>query len=117
MAGDDSKAFGAICGLYWEGSAWYATFGATCATQGEAALDKTCPVYACAREHGVEHCGVCEEFPCILLVHMAAQSGSGDQRIASAALRGELGDDLWVAWAREQRTWVAAYCPLRTAHR
>ncbi|HET6948448.1 MAG TPA: DUF3795 domain-containing protein [bacterium] len=107
----------AICGLYWEGSAWYATFGATCASQGDAGLVKICPVYTCAREHGVEHCGVCPEFPCILLVHMAAQTGHGDQRIASAALRGELGNDLWVAWAREQRTWVGAYCPLRSVNR
>lgn len=114
---DSPNDHAAICGLYWEGSAWYATFGATCASQGDAGLVKICPVYTCAREHGVEHCGVCPEFPCILLVHMAAQTGHGDQRIASAALRGELGNDLWVAWAREQRTWVGAYCPLRTVNR
>jgi hypothetical protein len=24
----------------------------------------SCETYACAKEHGVEHCGLCEEFPC-----------------------------------------------------
>ena len=24
----------------------------------------SCLTYACAKEHGVEHCGLCEEFPC-----------------------------------------------------
>jgi len=108
------KDFAAICGLYWEGSAWYEVLDATCATQGEADLGKICPVYTCAREHRVEHCGLCPEFPCILLVHMAAQAGGGDHRIASAALRAEIGDELWAVWARDQRTWVRAYCPLRT---
>jgi len=109
--------YAAICGLYWEGSAWYATLGATCAAQGEAHLAKVCPVYACARDSAVAHCGVCPEFPCILLVHMAAQTGGGDPRIASASLRRELGDELWAAWARQQRMWVGAYCPLRALNR
>lgn len=108
------KDLAAICGLYWEGSAWYEVMGATCATQGASDLGKICPVFACAREARVEHCGLCPEFPCILLVHMAAHGGGGDQRIASAALRAEVGDELWAGWARDRRTWVGAYCPLRT---
>jgi hypothetical protein len=23
-----------------------------------------CPIYGCVNKHGVDHCGVCEEFPC-----------------------------------------------------
>lgn len=107
--------FAAICGLYWEGSAWYEILEATCATQEEADLGKICPVYRCAKDHQVVHCGICSEFPCILLVHMAAQTGAGDMRIGSAARRAEVGDDLWAPWAREQRMWVKAYCPLKTA--
>lgn len=106
------KDFSAICGLYWEGSAWYEVVNATCATQGEADLGKICPVYSCAREHQVEHCGLCPEFPCILLVHMA--SLYNDDRIASAAMRANIGTELWASWAREQRLWMLAYCPLRT---
>ena len=112
FSGAVEKDFGAICGLYWKGSAWYEVLGATCATQGEANLGKLCPVYSCAREHHVEHCGLCPEFPCILLVHMA--SLHNDDRIASAAVRAEIGNELWASWAREQRLWTTAYCPLRT---
>ena len=28
-----------------------------------------CKLYACAREHDVEHCGLCNEFPCELFVN------------------------------------------------
>lgn len=106
--------FAGICGLYWEGSAWYDVLGATCGTQEDAQTGKICRVYVCAKEHRVEHCGLCQEFPCILLVHMAAQSGADDIRIFSAARRAELGDDVWSEWARDQKMWVNAYCPLRT---
>lgn len=106
------RDFGTICGLYWAGRAWYEVLPGSCATQVEADLGKTCPVYICAEDHHVEHCGLCPEFPCILLVHMA--SVRNDDRIASAALRADVGDDLWAAWAQDQRLWTTAYCPLRT---
>jgi len=114
----DAKAtpedFASICGIYWEGSAWYEALDATCETQEEAQLGKICPVYACAKRRGLVHCGQCDEFPCILLVHMAAQSGHDDIRTFSAGRRAELGDEIWSAWARDQKMWVGAYCPLRT---
>ena len=106
------KDFGAICGLHWKGSAWYEVLQGSCATQADAHLGKICPIYTCACDHQVEHCGLCPEFPCILLVHMA--SLYGDNRIASAAVRAEVGNDVWGAWAREQKLWASAYCPLRT---
>lgn len=80
---------------------------------GIAGMSKVCQVYRCAQEHGVDQCGLCDEFPCLLLVHFAAQSG--DERITSAAVRAQIGDELWAAWARQQRLWVDAFCPLRTA--
>jgi hypothetical protein len=102
-----------ICGLYWEHRAWYEALGATCETQGDAGLSKICPVYRCAKDHGVEQCGLCSEFPCLLLVHFAAQNG--DDRIISASVRAQVGDEVWAGWAQQQRLWVNAYCPLRTA--
>lgn len=108
--------FAAICGLYWEGSAWYEALDATCATQEEADFGKICRIYTCAREHNVAHCGLCPEFPCILLVHFAAQTGTEDLRIASAALRADVGDELWMEWAREQKPWINAFCPLLSAY-
>jgi hypothetical protein len=106
------KDFSAVCGLYWAGSAWYEVLPGSCVTQAEDHLGKVCPIYTCAQDHHVEHCGLCPEFPCILLVHMASQRN--DDRIASAALRAGIGDDLWAAWARAQGLWTTAYCPLRT---
>lgn len=108
------RDFAGICGIYWEGSAWYDVLPAECATQGEADLGKLCPVYACARDRGVSHCGVCPDFPCHLLVNLAAQGGGGDRRIESAARRAQMGDTAWADWARPQKLWLTASCPLRT---
>jgi len=105
--------FAGICGIYWEGSAWYDVLPAECATQEEVDLGKLCPVFACAKERRVSHCGVCADFPCHLLVNLAAQSGGNDLRIESAARRAQVGDKAWADWARDQRIWVTAFCPLR----
>ena len=105
--------FRGICGLYWEGNAWYETLGAGCATQEALELGQVCVVYACAKRRGVEHCGVCPEFPCQLLVNLAAQSGPKDARIESAEMRARLGDEVWAQWARDRKLWRAAFCPLR----
>ncbi len=105
--------FAGICGMYWEGSAWFDALPVECATQESGDLGKLCPVYACAREREVAHCGVCTDFPCILLVNLAAQSGSGDIRIESAARRAEIGDRRWADWARDQKIWAHSFCPLR----
>lgn len=108
-----TQHFAGVCGLYWEASAWYETLGAACGTQEKAALTNVCPVYACARRLDVAHCGVCSEFPCHLLGNLCVQTGTGDPRVESAALRAALGDEAWAAWARGQHLWARAFCPLR----
>jgi len=105
--------FAGICGIYWEGSAWYDVLPADCATQGDVDLGKLCPVYACAKERGVAHCGMCSDFPCYLLVNLAAQTGGNDVRIESAVRRTEMGDKRWAEWARSEKIWTTAFCPLR----
>ncbi len=104
--------FAGICGLYWEGHAGYEVSAVTCRTQHEGAFGNLCPVYVCARERGVAHCGICPDFPCPLLVHLAAQGGPDDTRIDSAALRAAVGDDRWAEWARRRQIWRSAFCPL-----
>ncbi len=74
---------------------------------------KICPVYTCAQERGVAHCGLCPEFPCDLLVNLAAEGGPDDIRIESAAKRAEMGDERWAEWARPRKIWAKALCPLR----
>lgn len=34
----------------------------------EWAQSGTCPIYQCAKEHNVQFCGLCEEFPCEWLI-------------------------------------------------
>jgi hypothetical protein len=108
-----AQRLGGVCGLYWEGSAWYETLGVTCGTQEAGNLGNICAIYACAKERGVAHCGVCSEFPCDLLVHFAAEAGPGDERIKSAEMRANLGDEAWAEWARDRKTWRTGFCPLR----
>jgi len=107
------RDYGGACGLHWEGNAWYEMLGATCSTQETLNPGNICPVYACAKERGVAHCGVCPEFPCDLLVNLAAQSGPTDPRIESAEMRARLGDEAWTEWARGRKMWLTAFCSLR----
>jgi len=106
------RDFAGICGLYWEGDAAYEVSSLTCSTQGDGDLGNLCPVYACAVDRGVAHCGVCPDFPCPLLVHLAAHGGPDDIRIESAALRAAVGDHKWAEWARRRQIWQGAFCPL-----
>ncbi len=109
----EPQDYAAVCGLYWTGSAWYEVLDATCATQDqlEGELGNLCPVFACARQRQVAHCGVCPDFPCPLLVNLASVS-PGDRRIESAELRARLGEEEWAEWTRRQHLWLA-FCPLR----
>src|SRR3970040_2703111 len=105
--------FAGICAIYWEGSAWYDVLPADCATQGDVDLGKLAPVYACAKERGVAHCGMCSDFPCYLLVNLAAQTGGNDVRIESAVRRTEMGDTRWAEGARSEEIWTTPFFPLR----
>lgn len=105
--------FDGVCGLYWERSAWFTGAIPSCGRQEVVPLPNVCPVYVCARERGLQHCGVCGEFPCILLVAFAAVGR--DDRIHSAELRALIGD---VAWREQRRALpvpVRAFCPLHAA--
>src|SRR3972149_2438298 len=105
--------FAGICGIYWEGSAWYDVLPADCATQGDVDLGKLCPVYACAQERGVAHCGMCSDFPCYLLVNLAAQTGGNDTRIESAVRRTEMGDKRGAEGGRGEKNRATAFRPPR----
>ncbi|HXX40002.1 MAG TPA: DUF3795 domain-containing protein [bacterium] len=106
------KDLGGVCGMYWEGNPAYEVWRGTCTPQAQAGAGTVCPVCACAREREVAHCGVCSEFPCALLMKLAAETGPGDRRIDSATYRAEAGDDRWAEWAREREIWRGAFCPL-----
>jgi len=41
-----------------------------------------CEVYTCIAEHGVEHCGLCGEFPCDLFINHYEEAAPEGQRSA-----------------------------------
>jgi len=49
------------------------------APKGECIWGGRCELYDCATEKGLEHCGLCEEFPCAKLQEWA--SGENPERI------------------------------------
>ena len=65
---------------------------------------EVCPVYGCAVEkHGVEHCGLCGEYPCELLVSMRDPTMSDAEYEAALAnkkaaleARRDLGTGAWL---------------------
>ena len=67
---------------------------------------EVCPVYGCAVEkHGLEHCGLCDEYPCEMLVSMRDPSMSDEEyerslenKKAALVRRREIGT---AAWLRE----------------
>ena len=65
-----------------------------------------CEVYKCAEKHQVEHCGLCEEFPCSLAInHYDTDNPKGPQnavfRIGQCAIRKKLGTEEWLKQRKE----------------
>jgi hypothetical protein len=106
------RRFAGICGAYFKGDAWFEEHVPSCSRQEEVQLRNICPIYTCARQRGVEHCGACEEFPCQLLLLFAAHDARPGERVVSAAMRAALGEEGWAAWASE-RSFVGVLCPLQ----
>jgi len=60
-----------------------------------------CATYECANKHGVEHCGLCEKFPCDTLINQYDPNNpKGPQaaifRIGQLAIRTQLGTKEWL---------------------
>ncbi|MBI4279036.1 MAG: DUF3795 domain-containing protein [Armatimonadetes bacterium] len=106
-----------ICGLFAEGDLWYEQQIPACELQEKVELRNLCPVYRCAKERQVEHCGACPEFPCNLLVLFAAHDDPPGRRLESAAMRAVVGDGPWMEWAAERGLWRGALCPVRPRNR
>jgi len=63
----------APCGTYCGSCAYYTKertpHCSGCATHEGHPFWGDCKLYACAKDHEVEHCGLCKEFPCDLFVN------------------------------------------------
>ncbi|MCL6552471.1 MAG: DUF3795 domain-containing protein [Firmicutes bacterium] len=112
----EGRRFAGICGAYFEGDPWFEQNVPACSRQEEVELRNICPIYTCARMRGVEHCGVCQEFPCHLLLLFSAHDPTPGARVVSAAMRASLGERAWAAWARE-RSFTGVLCPLQPRSR
>ena len=101
------------CGLYCPGCKFYgqpcggcgSTAGGAFWCQGEA----KCDVYACTESRGVEHCGLCGDFPCDTLLAYSYHSQEGDrERLGHCVVRAKLGTAAWLEKEAEQRAAKAA---------
>ncbi|MFC1948676.1 DUF3795 domain-containing protein [Chloroflexota bacterium] len=107
-------ALAAICGIYCGDCGFLGERCAGCGnTQGkpfhveQAGMD-VCQLYGCCvNQHGLEHCGLCEDFPCQTFISLRDPSMSDEefeeslrerQRVLS--LRKEIGTE---AWLREEQ--------------
>jgi hypothetical protein len=60
-----------------------------------------CKIYKCAAENGVEHCGLCKDFPCDLLPEQFDPSNPRGKeeaifRIGQLTIRGKIGTKKWL---------------------
>lgn len=60
-----------------------------------------CKVYKCAAEKNIEHCGLCEEFPCQILPEQFDPSNPRGKeeaifRIGQLAIRAKIGTKKWL---------------------
>jgi hypothetical protein len=63
-----------------------------------------CPTFSCVKEHGVQHCGLCGEFPCDRFIDMydpAHGQVSSLIRAGLLAYRAKHGDEKAVELARK----------------
>lgn len=66
----------------------------------------TCPVWECAAERKVKHCGVCDDFPCdMYLGWYCPEIGRiGTLRCAGLlTLRKKIGDQAWIKWLKDKK--------------
>ncbi|UCH58018.1 MAG: DUF3795 domain-containing protein [Candidatus Bathyarchaeota archaeon] len=89
-----------VCGLicddceYFKGEKEPRCLG--CTAHGGKPFWGECPTYACVEEHGVDHCGLCGEFPCDRFVEMYDPSQGQVSAVVRAgilAYRAKHGDE------------------------
>ena len=65
-----------------------------------------CPVWQCVTEYKLEHCGICEEFPCNkFLSWFDPKRGITTvlRRAGLLALRKKIGTGRWIKWVEDKK--------------
>ena len=92
----ERRKWAALCGKYCGDCPELSRGCLGCAYQLGLPLDTECKVFhCCAVERGLEHCGLCPDFPCqtFLSLDSALQSA---RRYRALTRRAEIGTDAWL---------------------
>lgn len=95
-AGGDMSEIASRCGILCGECAYREQMNcAGCVHIEKPFWGESCPVKSCCEEKGLEHCGLCEEFPCGLLNQFAYDEKQGDdgKRIAQCRRWREQADE------------------------
>ncbi len=96
---DSRRRFAAVCGEYCLNCPPPASAPACrgCAYQlGITPAGEECGIFVCAViRRGLEHCGLCPEFPCALFLS-SAEPAVVERRVRALRRRAEIGTDRWL---------------------
>lgn len=100
------------CGGYCKNCVVYKKACAGCVeTNGKPFhLEKTgkdvCPIWQCAKNYKVEHCGVCDEFPCDKFLNWYDPKRgvvTALRRAGLLALRKKIRTEAWIKWVEDNK--------------
>jgi len=100
LACKEGRCLAAVCGVYCGTCGEFPQDCRSCAYQLGHTQHGECPVYQCCLvERGLEHCGLCPDFPCQIFLALA-EPMEVQRRYRSLLRRREIGTE---AWLEEQR--------------
>lgn len=92
------RRFAAVCGEYCRRCGPVSTASCQgCAYQlGITPAGEECRIYFCAvAQRGLEHCGLCPDFPCSLFL-TSAEPAVVERRVRALRRRAEIGTERWL---------------------
>lgn len=114
---EGKRRLAAVCGLYCGTCEAFKAEGAGtcrgCAYQLGLAADGECRVFqCCVVERGLEHCGLCLDFPCQLFL-ASAEPMEVQRRYRALLRRTEIGTETWIVEQEETRARGVRHPPCR----
>ena len=113
------RCLAAVCGLYCGTCEAYGIGEPEtcrgCAYQLGLATDGECYVFQCCIvERGLEHCGLCPDFPCQLFLS-SAEPIEVNRRYRALLRRVEIGTEAWIEEQEEERARGVRHPPCKCA--
>lgn len=108
----DKRRFAAVCGRYCLACQAARDNCRGCAYELGRTDSGDCLIFQCAVvEHGIEHCGLCPEFPCALYLQIK-NGRDREALIESLSRRHEIGTERWLDEQERRRS--APFCSEET---